>query len=177
MASCVTVGVLVGTGVYANLYNEDEPVLNPAKVSEEVKVTKEPENTQPEQEVVETVQSQPVNPAPQPQPVQVQEPENDNPYAPNSPMGYVFDKRKEIGKPVGKWGMARTWPTVATSLGIAVDGNAQYGDVMVIGDIVYFVESLTEESVNVTTSMSGGVQTTSMSKTDILNRPQIRFIH
>lgn len=174
----IVASLLLPVGVVAaqiNTQEETKPVVKQETVKQELvqeeepKVQEQPDTEQPN----EVVNTQP----PKITETQVAPPAEGNPYGTNSPMGYVYDKRKSIGKSVGKWGMARLWPTAALSQGVPVDTTPQYGDIMVMGDVVYFVESVTEDNINVSTSLDAQVQYISMLKSVLANRPQIRYIH
>lgn len=174
----IVASLLLPVGVVATQFNtqeESRPVVKQQSAKQQVVQEEEPKvQEQPDTEQAsEIVNTQP----PKITEPQSQPPAEENPYGADSPMGYVYDKRKSIGKSYGKWGMARLWPTVALSQGVPVDTTPQYGDIMVMGDVVYFVESVTEDSINVSTSLGAQVQNISMLKSDLANRPQIRYIH
>lgn len=174
----IIASLLAPAGVVATQFNtqeETKPVVKQETVKQEVVQEEEPKvQEQPDTEQVsKIVNTQP----PRVTGTQSQPPAEENPYGANSAMGYVYDKRKSIGKAVGRWGAARTWPIAAASQGVPVDTSPQYGDIMVVGEVVYFVESVDETSVNVTTMINSQVQNITMLKSDLSNRPQIRYIH
>ena len=84
----------------------------------------------------------------------VDTPKSNNLYPVNSMVGYVYDKREKAGKTVGAWGSARTWVQYARAAGVAVDKNPQVGDAYPLGDHLYYVEAVNENSITLSSYMT-----------------------
>jgi len=79
---------------------------------------------------------------------------SNNPYPVDSMIGYVYDKREKAGKTVGLWGSARTWVQYARAAGVAVDKTPQVGDAYPLGDHLYYVEAVNENSITLSSYMT-----------------------
>lgn len=160
IAGVVVLG-LVGAGSTAALITRDTPkeevkyVATPQKAkvmkddSIEVPVV-ESENT-----AVVTSPEQPTVVDQTDSPVTVENPKSNNPYPIDSPHGYVYDKREKAGKTVGIWGPARLWVQYARAAGVVVDKTPQIGDAYSVGDHLYYVEAVNENSITVSTYLNG----------------------
>lgn len=150
----------------------EEPEI---QVNEVVEMAKEEPvvEVETEEPVVEHVPEPVVQSVPEPTPEP--KPESDNPYHPNSPSGYVYNKRKEAGKDIGTWGFPNSWVNVARANGISIDTNPQYGDILVIGQVPYFVDGVNETTINVSTLLAD-IQSRDISKEEALAKRYL-FIH
>lgn len=140
---------VVGAGFYMSIPKEQVNTIEqqPEKSARPVAETKE---VTPAPKVKEVISQEPQIVKQDPpkqvtQDVPKEEPKSDNPYSPGSPMHYIYEKRKSVGKPIGLWGSSASLASVARSQGIVVDSIPQSGDIAVIGSSAYFVHTVSDK--------------------------------
>lgn len=169
----ILVGI-VSVGIYAQSQNfKSNKVTHDIQISKatpvETKQSALPVPATPP--AVDQTQNTPTQPKTEPQTT----PTASNPYTQGTSLAYVYDRRQEIGKPIGIWGNASLWRGAALREGLTIDQTPQPGDIVTRSGIqwVGFVDSVSGNSITYS-MLSGDSKTTSIS---LLTAQDFQFIH